>query len=153
MKARMLTNPQEVIDTANKSEVCFVGMVDTQNMPYVVPMNFGLYNNNIYLHSAPDGRKIAFLKKKADVCVNFTNDHHLRWQNEGVACSYSMKYRSIRAFGKVEFIDDYDEKVKHLNVIMQKYTGKDFPFNEPAVRDVLCWRVMVHTWEGRVYGY
>lgn len=153
MKNRILTSQQEILDTANKSEACFVSMVDGDGKPYVVPMNFGLHQGNIYLHSAPEGRKIDILKAKPDVCVCFTSDYHLRWQNEKVACSYSMKYRSIRAYGKVEFIHDFDKKVEALNIIMLKYTGKEFPYNTPAVNEVLTWKVNVEKWEGRVYGY
>jgi nitroimidazol reductase NimA-like FMN-containing flavoprotein (pyridoxamine 5'-phosphate oxidase superfamily) len=40
MKSRLLSNPQEVLDTADKSQACFVSMVDKDGMPYVVPMNF-----------------------------------------------------------------------------------------------------------------
>ena len=153
MKPRMLTNPQEVLDTANKCEVCYLGMSDPENKPYVLPFNFGLHEGNIYLHSAQKGLKIDILKNNPNVCVSFSTDHVLRWQSEEVACSYSMKYRSILAFGKVEFINDFDEKVKALNVIMRKYTGKDFEFKSPAVIDVQPWRVIVEKWEGRVYGY
>jgi len=153
MKPRLLTNPQEVLDTADKCEVCYVSMADEQGMPYLVPMNFGLKDGVIFLHSAQTGRKIDILKKRPHVCINFTTDHHLRWQNEDVACSYSMKYRSIRAYGKVIFIENEKDKIDTLNVIMQKYTGKDFEYNAPSLREVLCWKVDVNKWEGRVYGY
>lgn len=153
MKPRMLTNPQEVLDTADKCEICFVSMVDNEGMPYMVPMNFGLKEGVIFLHSAQTGRKIDILKNNPNVCVGFTTDHKLRWQSEGVACSYSMKYRSIRAYGTVRFIENEDEKIAALNVIMQKYTGKDFTYNTPSIREVLCWCVDVKNWEGKVYGY
>lgn len=153
MKSRLLSNPQEILDTANKSEACFISMVTSNGMPYVVPMNFGLFEGNIYLHSAREGRKIDILKAHPQVCVCFTSDHELRWQNKDVACSYSMKYRSIRAYGKVEFIENMDAKVEALNILMRKYAGKDFGFNAPSLREVLCWRVVVDKWEGRVYGY
>ncbi len=153
MKSRMLTNPLEVLEIANKCEACFVSMVDEARMPYLVPMNFGLSDGNIFLHSAQTGRKIDIVKQRPDVCVCFTTDNKLRWQHEEVACSYSMKYRSIRAFGKVEFIEDLDEKIIALNIVMQKYTNKDFKYSIPSLREVLCWRVKVSKWEGRVYGY
>jgi uncharacterized protein len=153
MKPRMLTSIEAILENADKSDICFVSMVDSEGMPYLVPMNFGLYNSEIYLHSAQTGRKIDILKNHPQVCVCFTSDHHLRWQNESVACSYSMKYRSIRAFGEVEFIEDAKKKVEALNIVMRKYTGKDFKYNEPSIREVCCWKVMVKQWEGRVYGY
>jgi len=153
MKPRMLTSHEAIIENADKSEVCFVSMVDEKGMPYVVPMNFGLHNSEIYLHSAQTGRKIDILTTNPDVCVCFTSDHQLRWQNEEVACSYSMKYRSVRAYGKVEFITDDVLKKEALNIIMKKYTGKDYQYNEPSIREVSCWKIVVSHWEGRVYGF
>jgi len=153
MKPRYLTNQQEILDTANKSEVCYLGMVDPENMPYVLPFNFGLHNETIYLHSAKEGRKIDVLKNNPNVCVSFSTDHVLRWQHEKVACSYSMKYRSILAYGKVVFINDFDEKTEALNIIMRKYTGREFRFNAPASNEVQPWKVVVDKWVGRVYGY
>ncbi len=153
MKPRMLTNPAEILETADKSEVCYLGMTDLENKPYVLPFNFGIHEGMIYFHSAKEGRKIDILKNNPFVCVSFSNSHVLRWQHEKVACSYSMKYRSVLAFGKVEFINDYDEKVLAVNIIMRKYTGKDFSYNAPAINEVQPWRVVVEKWEGRVYGY
>lgn len=153
MKHRIVTNLPELIEIADKCEVCYFGMADEENQPYVLPFNFGLFENNIYLHSGKTGHKIDIMRINPKVCVSFSNDHALRWQHEDVACSYSMKYKSVLAFGKVEFIDDFDEKKKALNIIMRKYTGKDFPFSTPSINEVQPWRVIVERWEGRVYGY
>ncbi|HZK08328.1 MAG TPA: pyridoxamine 5'-phosphate oxidase family protein [Bacteroidales bacterium] len=153
MKSRMLSNIQEILDTADKAQECFVSMVDQEGMPYLVPMNFGLKDQDIYLHSAPNGRKVDALRNNPNVCICFTSDRHLRWQNEEVACSYGMKYRSVRAYGQVKFVEDYDKKVEALNCVMRKYTGKEFTYNAPSINEVLVWRVEVKHWEGRVYGY
>lgn len=40
---------------------CVIALSDN-NSPYMVPMNFGFKNNNLYLHSSPEGRKIEILK-------------------------------------------------------------------------------------------
>lgn len=153
MKSRSVTHLQTLYDTALKSDACYLAMVGENEQPYVVPMNFGLHDGNIYLHSAQAGKKITLLRKRPQVCVCFSSDHQMRFQSEQVACSYGMKYRSVLAHGHVEFIGNYDEKVKALNIIMQHYTNRDFTYNEPAVNDVLVWRVLVEHWEGRNYGY
>lgn len=36
---------------------------------------------------------------------------------------------------------------------MQKYAGRDFTYNPPALREVCVYRVKRDTWEGRAYGY
>ena len=153
MKSRALTYKPEIEDIINKCDTCHVSMVDKDNMPYVLPMNFGYREEVIYLHSAPQGKKIDIIKNNPNVCIAFSADHHLRWQHEKVACSYSMKYRSVLAQGKIEFITDIDKKIEALNIIMGNYTDKKFSYNDPAVREVSVYKVKADIMEGRAYGY
>jgi nitroimidazol reductase NimA-like FMN-containing flavoprotein (pyridoxamine 5'-phosphate oxidase superfamily) len=128
-------------------------MVDPDGMPYVLPFNFGYDDGVIYLHSSQHGKKIDILKKNNHVSVAFSTDLELRFQSEDVACSYTMKYRSVLASGKVEFIEDPEQKVQALNIIMKQYSPKEFVFNPPSIAEVCCWKVKVEKIEGRVYGY
>jgi nitroimidazol reductase NimA-like FMN-containing flavoprotein (pyridoxamine 5'-phosphate oxidase superfamily) len=64
-----------------------------------------------------------------------------------------MKYRSVLIYGKVEFMEDYDEKVKGLKIIMANYSEEEFSFNRPAVVEVNVFRVHLDKVEGRAYGY
>ena len=145
-----ITKINQIIDLC---EVCYVSMVDENNMPYVLPFNFGYENGVIYLHSAKTGKKIKILKAKPNVCIVFSTGHQIRFQHPDVACSYMMKYRSVQAFGEVEFIDDYDEKVKILNMVMKKYTGKDFKYSKPSVDEVETFIVKVSQISGKEFGY
>jgi len=153
MKNRVIGLKEEVERIISKCDVCYIAMVDSENIPYVIPMNFGYKDDCIYLHSSQTGKKIDILEKNNNVCVTFSTDHLLRWQSENVACSYSMKYRSALAFGKVEFIEDFDQKIDALNVIMKQYTQKEFSYSDPAVKDVKVFKVVVERLEGRAYGY
>ena len=153
MKNRMIGLKEEIERIIGKCEVCYVAMVDEENKPYVIPMNFGYKDDCIYLHSSQTGKKIDILKKNSNVCVSFSTDHLLRWQSENVACSYSMKYRSVLAYGKVEFVEDSNQKIEALNIIMSQYTKKEFSYSEPAVKDVKVFKVVVEKLEGRAYGY
>jgi len=153
MKKRDLTYKPELELIIWKCNFCNLAMVDPDGKPYVIPMNFGYDGNYVYLHSAQSGKKIDILKANPEVCISFSTDHQLRWVNEEVACSWGMKYRSVLAYGKVEFIDDYDKKEEALKVIMKNYSDLDFTFNAPAVNDVLVFRVKVETLHGRALGY
>jgi uncharacterized protein len=78
----------------------------------------------------------------------------MRIQNEKVACSYSMKYRSVLIYGKLMPIAEYDDKIVVLNIIMEKYSRKsDFTYSKPAVENVKVFEIKVSRVEGRVYGY
>jgi nitroimidazol reductase NimA-like FMN-containing flavoprotein (pyridoxamine 5'-phosphate oxidase superfamily) len=153
MKHRTLTNSKEIEEIIKKCQVCHVAMVDLDGKPYIVPMNFGLEESVIFLHSSRIGKKIEILKNNPEVCVEFSTDYLLRYQNEDVACSWSMKYRSVLAYGKVEFVEDDLQKQNHLNIIMKNYTPKEFKYNSPSIKEVCCWKVNVERFEGRVFGY
>ncbi len=153
MKNRPITLKEELERIIRQCEVCSLAMVDPDGRPYVIPMNFGYDNNVIYLHSSRTGKKIDILQQNNRVCISFSTDHELRWQSEEVACSYSMKYRSVLAHGHVEFVEEMDEKAEALNMIMKQYTDREFSYNDPALRDVMVFRVVIEKMEGRAYGY
>ena len=153
MKNRVIQLKEEIERIIMQCEVCNLAMVDLDNKPYVIPMNFGYEQDVVYLHSAQTGKKMDILAKNRQVSLSFSTDHELRWQSEKVACSYSMKYRSVLASGRVEFIEELDEKVTALNIIMKNYTDREFAYNDPALRDVAVFRVVLETLEGRAYGY
>jgi uncharacterized protein len=140
-------NAKLVID---KCDVCYVGMVDKDNLPYVLPFNFGFDNETIYLHSAQTGKKMDILQANPQVCVAFSTDHKIFHRHDNVACSYGMRYRSVLAFGKIVFIDNYDEKEAVLNIIMRKYTGKDFSYNAPAINNVAVYKVVIDKIETKI---
>jgi uncharacterized protein len=153
MKKRLFDNQTDIEKIINKCEVCYVAMTDENNMPYVLPFNFGYSNKRLYLHGTKTGRKIDILKRNNNVCVTFSTDHSLVYQNDSVACSFTMKFRSVVAFGKVVFVEDYNEKVAILNKIMTKYTGKEYNYSKPAVINVEIFYVDIEKWTGKESGY
>ena len=153
MKSRKIESQQAIFEIIHKCNVCHIGMVDLDNKPYVLPFNFGFENGIIYLHSAPEGKKINILENNNLVCIAFSTDYLLRYQNEEVACSWSMRYRSVLAYGTIEFMEDLDGKTHALNVIMKKYAGKEYTFNRPALINVKVYKCVVSRFDGRIYGY
>ena len=153
MKNRVLTFKEEMESILLKCQFCNVAMVDGDNKPYVIPMNFGYREGFIYLHGSAKGRKNDILAIHPEVCLSFSTDHDLRYVNEEVACSWSMRYRSVLVFGKVEFLKEKEEKIHALNIIMGHYSSREFTYSSPAVRDVQVYKVIIEKMEGRAYGY
>jgi len=153
MRAKLITLQRDIDEIIAKCNVCYVGMVDEEGYPYVVPFNFGYRNGVLYLHSSKKGLKIDLLRKKPQICAVFSADHMLHAQSEQVACSYSMHYRSVQAFGEVEFVEDHAEKIEILNLIMANYTDKEFVYNEPSLREVCTFKVVVKRFSGKIFGY
>jgi nitroimidazol reductase NimA-like FMN-containing flavoprotein (pyridoxamine 5'-phosphate oxidase superfamily) len=136
----------------SKCQICHVAMSDGE-FPYVLGFNFGYKDGIIYLHSVAYGKKIDILKKNPNVCVSFSNDYNLFARNKEVGCSWRMAYRSVLAYGKAEFVNDYDEKLLGLNLLMSQYTSEEFKFNKPAVDNITIIRIRVNELTGRSFEY
>ena len=153
MATNMINNPEKIREIIDKCDTCYMGMVDPEGKPYVLPFNFGYEEGRIYLHMAPAGKKIDVLQQNPNVCVAFSADHELFHRHEKVACSYGMKYHSVLAYGRAVPVEDFDEKVRIMNVTMRKYTGKDFSYNAPAINNVTIYTIEISKIEGKLSGY
>jgi nitroimidazol reductase NimA-like FMN-containing flavoprotein (pyridoxamine 5'-phosphate oxidase superfamily) len=153
MKNRPIISKPENEAVIRKCQSCYIAMVDPEGKPYVIPMNFGYADDHVYFHGSATGKKVDVLKNRADVCIAFSTDHELRYVDEEVACSWSMRYRSVLVYGKAEFVNDPEEKINILNVIMAHYAERKFEYNAPSIREVMVFKVKVDKMEGRVYGY
>jgi nitroimidazol reductase NimA-like FMN-containing flavoprotein (pyridoxamine 5'-phosphate oxidase superfamily) len=49
--------------------ICRMGLSEN-NVPYIVPLNFGYKNNFLYFHSAKEGRKIDMIRNRASGACN-----------------------------------------------------------------------------------
>lgn len=153
MNSKIITQLSELEEIINQSEACYMAMVDEKGLPYNVPFNFAYENEVLYFHSAPFGKKIDILKNKPEVCITFSVGHELHHHDIEVGCSYSMKYRSVIVYGKVEFTDDIELKTNWMNKVMQKYTGRDFTYSMPAIKNVACFKVVIEKMTGKKRGY
>lgn len=153
MRNRQISNETELLEIIHRCQWCHLAMVDPEGKPYLIPLNFGYSKGVVYMHGARYGKKISILRHNPAVCVSFSTDHNLRYQNEAVACSWTMKYRSVLVQGSVEFITDPEEKITALNIIMAQYSDKPFKFNPPSIREVNVWKVRADKIEGRALGF
>ena len=152
MKTLVHTDLNQIESVIKKCSICFVGMVDTDGTPYVIPMNFGYLNGSLYLHSAHEGRSISILNKNSKVCISFCPSTELVFQNEEVACSYRMRSSSVICWGNVVFEEEYDKKVEALHILMKQYTDRTFRFSKPSVDNVKIWRVDIDDISCKEYG-
>ena len=152
MRTYSIDEEQRIESIIKKCQLCYVGMADENGRPYVLPMNFGYEKGMVYLHSAQEGSSISILEKNPQVCITFCTDPGLVWQDEEVACSYRMRAESVVCWGKVVFEEDFDKKVKALNNIMRQYSGREFNYSAPAVRNVKIWKVALDEIAAREFG-
>lgn len=152
MKTISITDPKEIEDIIRKCAYCTVGLTDLEGNPYVIPMNFAYRDGTIYLHSGPDGGKVEMATNHPQVCITFCEGHELVYMHQQVACSYSMKSRSVVCRGKVRFVEDLDEKRGILDIFMKHYTENECGYAEPAVRHVKVWEIKVEKMTCKSFG-
>jgi nitroimidazol reductase NimA-like FMN-containing flavoprotein (pyridoxamine 5'-phosphate oxidase superfamily) len=105
--------------------VCRIGLSD-DGMPYVVPMNFGLGQNCLYLHCASEGRKLDILRKNDRVCFEMDILHEV--SRHELRCGCSARFDSVIGFGLAVIVEDLGEKRVALDRLMEHY-GAEGPFS------------------------
>ena len=122
-------------------------MVDG-DMPYVIPLNFVVEGDCLYFHCATKGKKIEILNKNKNVC--FEMDINARVIASGTPCAWGMKYASVIGYGRAFFVNDHEEKIKALNLLMEKYAGQgDYTYPENIVRKTMIVGVKIDKLTGK----
>ena len=94
---------------------------------YIVPVNYGyLFENDkhiFYFHGAKAGRKFELTKSSPS--VGFEIDGNYELLEADIACDFSARFQSVIGTGKLFLVDDFEEKIKGLNLLMKQSTRKD----------------------------
>ena len=117
-KDKEISDKDLIEQILKESEICRMAMIDGTE-PYMVPLNYGYADGVIYVHSAPDGRKMGILKENNRVCFEIEHAYEIIRKDE--PCQWTTKYRSVIGYGNVEIIVDAESKKKGMDIIMQKY--------------------------------
>jgi nitroimidazol reductase NimA-like FMN-containing flavoprotein (pyridoxamine 5'-phosphate oxidase superfamily) len=149
-KDKEIKDQKEIEAIIQKATVCRVGLSEN-NVPYVVPVNFGYEDNCLYFHSAPEGKKIETIKKNSNVCFEMDVDQEV--VRAETPCNWGVKYRSVIGFGKALLVDDLEEKRRALNIIVEHYSDDSYEYPENDVRKVAIIRIEIHSMTGKKSGY
>jgi len=146
-KDRAVTDKKEIIEILENNDVCRIGMKDSLGL-YIVPLNYGYEFNRdkltLYFHGAKEGRKAETFKKgNCEVAIEI--DEKIKMEGKGdLACTYTYYYKSIIGNGIASTIENYDEKLRALQLLMKNVTKRsDFKYNEASVKNVLVMKVDV----------
>ena len=147
----MRRNDREIKDKAlieqfiTKEQIIRIAFYDNGDL-YIVPLNYGfIYENDkyvFYFHGAKAGRK--FELSKSSPMVGFEIDGEYELLQADVACNYSAKFQSVIGTGRLSIIEDYEEKIKGLNALMNHISGKsEWDYSKDMVDAVAVFRLEV----------
>jgi len=142
-----ISNPEEIQDIMRHAQICRMAMV-AGDMPYVIPLNFVVEGECLYFHSATKGKKIDILNENNNVC--FEMGINARIIAGETPCAWGMKYASVIGNGRAFFVNNQAEKIKALNLLMEKYAGRgNYTFPENIVRKTMIVGVKINKLTGK----
>ncbi|RXJ93515.1 nimA protein [Malaciobacter molluscorum] len=120
-KKHLLT--QEQIDNLlYRTEVGRLGTYSQDGYPYVLPLHFVYFDNKIYMHGLPKGKKIDNIKFNSNVCFEIDEMISLLYEGVENPCDVNTEFNSIILRGTASLINDFDEKYNALLKIVEKFT-------------------------------
>ena len=146
-KDKEITDKNEIEMIMSKANVCRIALSDG-NMPYIVPVNFGYKDNCLYIHSATEGKKIEIIKKNYNVCFEMDINHEIVQGKS--ACHTTTKYHSVIGYGKAHIINNFDEKNKAVNIIIDHYLPDiSHEYSEKSLKRIVIIKVEIELMTGK----
>ena len=115
---------EKVKEFLNEEHVGRVSSIDENGFPQIIPMNFVLLNDAIYMHSHVKGEKLDNISRNNK--VGFEADRELEFlpsyfEDPHNASLADTLYVSVVIKGAAFFVSDREEKTLALNGLMKKY--------------------------------
>lgn len=147
-----VTDIQEMLSMVKKSDALRLGLVDSDGLAYIVPVNFGYEVCSgiltFYFHSALEGKKVELLKNTARISFELDTSHAL--QESDIIYDHTYHYESVMGTAAVSFVKDETEKRRVLQLLMENYTGRDnWELPQSLVDHVHAIRLTVESWSAK----
>ena len=134
-----------------------VGYVATRwdEQPFITPTTFWYdpQRHAIYFHSAPVGRLRANVERHEQVCFATGQAGNLLPSN--VALEFSIQYESVIAFGRLNLLQELDEKGRALYGLIEKYfpdmvPGHQYrPITDAELKQTAVYQMVIDAWSGK----
>ena len=121
-KDRQVTDKDQLQAIIDQCDICRLGLYDGQEV-YILPANFGYSWQGelpvLYFHGATKGRKLEIIAQNPRAAFEMDCSHQL--VTGDAPCDWSMEYQSIVGQGVLEVVEDEAERLRGLDLLMQKH--------------------------------
>ena len=149
-KDKAIQTREEIAEIIQKAQVCRLGL-SQDNVPYVVPLNFGYRDGCLFLHCAKEGRKMDMLRANPRICFQMDTDTEVIQGEQ--PCDWGMKFLSVIGYGTASVLEDPEEKARGLDAIMEHYSSKPLqPYPESYLKHTAVIRIDVQEMTGKRSG-
>ena len=120
----VIKSRDKIIQFLNEEKTGRISSIDENGYPQIIPMNFVLIKESIYMHSHIRGEKLENIKRNSK--VGFEVDKNLEFLpsyffDPNDASLADTLYISVVIKGQAQIVNDVNEKVLALNALMKKY--------------------------------
>ncbi len=129
------------------AQVCRLGLC-RDSVPYIVPVSFGYDGEDIYFHTAMEGRKLDFLAVNNRIC--FELEHEVAViPHDARACHWSFSFYCIIGYGMVEELTADADRLRGLQQVMRHYSGRQWDLQAEHLAKVRVWRLRIESLSGK----
>ena len=121
MKTHHLTE-QQMTQLLKRVQTGSFATLNPDGTPYITPMHFVYYNNAIFTHGLPKGKKLDNIARDPRVGFSIYEMDKLLLDLDENPCETNTKYESVIISGTAKLVNDIDEKRNVLKKIVEKYT-------------------------------
>lgn len=120
-----ITDNEDIEGLLASSTYGVLGLIDDDGYPYTVPLNFVYHDEAIYAHGATtqNSKKIKAVKTNNKASFTVVQEYSLipsYFTGSELACPATQFFKSVFIRGKVELVDNTDEKIVSLSALMRK---------------------------------
>lgn len=124
-KHLLIEDKKLITDFLNSEEYGCLSIID-RNIPYIVPLNFCYYKDQICFHGAMDGRKASILKLNppASFSVSKPYSYIPSYFYGEKPQTPTQFFASVYIEGNASIIEDIEKKADILDVLTRKYENE-----------------------------
>ncbi len=118
-----IDNKSQILTLLSECDHGTLSLIDTQGLPYGVPVNFVWWEEGIAFHGSKEGKKMHLLAQNPMASFNAVKSYALipsYFSKTRSACPATQFFGSVTIAGTVECIESLDAKASALNALMQK---------------------------------
>ncbi|MBN1267180.1 MAG: pyridoxamine 5'-phosphate oxidase family protein [Anaerolineales bacterium] len=141
-----LAESTQIEEILRKADVIRLALFDGKE-PYIVPLLYGYDGEQLYFHSAGEGRKIEILRSNPRVCFECEIDVRIKPSDK--ICSWSLQYRSVVGYGVVRFLTDPAEKRKAMETLLDHYTDPPYDIEDTTLQRTCMFVVEIESLCGK----
>jgi len=125
-----VTDPAKIAEILSATAIGRLGTVGVDGYPYITPVNFVYFRENIYFHCAPAGEKLDNITRNPKVCFQvdvplaYLDSSYGLSRSGGNICNLHQFYHCVIIRGEAGVVPDGSLKIEALNELIAKHENR-----------------------------